>query len=280
MDRITAELLKEVEIIALDLPNGETGAFHCPKCRAPHEEKLFVTRKSTSLLFQCKRASCGWSGAIGRNGGHVNEPKKARNIKEYTKPTIPVSDEAAAYIKQHYQIDKATLEAHGAREVANDRGVIVLPITGISSSTGHRKRFGCQTKRLAYSEVEGTKAITYVDDPSTDPINTFISPSPKELSSIVVVEDILSAYKIGLFTGAIALLGTNLSEDLAIALSKYDVPVIIALDPDAAKASRKIYEKYACIMPMVQVFLDKDPKDTEYSVLERAIRNAENKFKI
>jgi hypothetical protein len=58
------------------------------------------------------------------------------------------------------------------------------------------------------------------------------------------VEDIPSAVRAAKYVNAVALLGTQISDDAAMELSLHTNGVVIALDQDATKISFKLYNKY------------------------------------
>lgn len=80
---------------------------------------------------------------------------------------------------------------------------------------------------------------------------------------LVLTEDMLSAAKVGLVGWAWSILGTSLSVPLALQIAALNVPVIVALDPDAAgKAGGNAIVKQLSLMGVrcCTAYLQHDPK--------------------
>lgn len=88
--------------------------------------------------------------------------------------------------------------------------------------------------------------------------STWGSPSG---STIVIVEDIISAFKIAEFTQSIALFGSSVPENFWSILYKLKKPVIFWLDSDKLAESKKFRDKArATGLPSTLIYTQKDPK--------------------
>lgn len=82
-------------------------------------------------------------------------------------------------------------------------------------------------------------------------------------NTLVLTEDILSAYKVGRVTEAWSLMGTALTDGVATMIAATTKPVLIMLDPDKAgiKARGKIYKQLGTLgVPVSIARLPRDPK--------------------
>lgn len=84
-----------------------------------------------------------------------------------------------------------------------------------------------------------------------------------EGETVVIVEDVISAMRVGELIPAVALRGTNLTASNLVQLQSHYKKFIVWLDSDAPgqKAARKIFNKLQWFTDKVQVVLsEKDPK--------------------
>lgn len=89
----------------------------------------------------------------------------------------------------------------------------------------------------------------------------------QQTDKIVLVEDMISAIKVARVGTSMPLLGSHLSLEKAIRLSKMFKEVIFWLDPDKANESSKMSKKYNALFDGCDVIVtEKDPK--EYSTEE------------
>ena len=201
----------------LSLVNGETKRMTCPSCKGYNT--FTVTNNMGSVLWNCYKASCEYSGGIRvhltSDDIRKSISKVAEETKEipFTKPEWLVKDNAAidVFCKQ-WDIDPDELGL--LYDVKESR--VVFPVVKSSvmvdasgRSITHRlpkwKRYG--KSDLPYSYGYGKVAV--------------------------VVEDCISAAIVGndVYVG-VAVLGTSLSEAHKRFLSQFST-AIVALDPDA-----------------------------------------------
>lgn len=100
-----------------------------------------------------------------------------------------------------------------------------------------------------------------------------------EATYVVLVEDILSAYRVSWATGydSLALLGTSLDRNTAASLSRRYERVYVWLDPDAAGragAQQTLRRLGALDVPALRVTSDADPKLLDDLTIKEAIANA------
>ena len=93
-------------------------------------------------------------------------------------------------------------------------------------------------------------------------------------NSIVLVEDIVSAHKVGQITRCIPLFGTNVFDSVVSCLRLYKSPVIMWLDKDQQDYARKRAMKLSMLTGCDTrfVFTDKDPKELSIKDIEEVIK--------
>lgn len=81
--------------------------------------------------------------------------------------------------------------------------------------------------------------------------------------TLVLTEDILSAYRVSAVTEAWSIMGTSLSDALALQIVRHGKPVVIMLDPDAAgvKGNNRIRKQLGAMGAECRIIVPpKDPK--------------------
>jgi hypothetical protein len=93
-------------------------------------------------------------------------------------------------------------------------------------------------------------------------------------SSIVLVEDLISAHKVGQITSCIPLFGTNVFNSVVNALRLYKHPVIMWLDKDQQDQARKRATRLSMLTgcDVRFIFTDKDPKELSIKDIEEVIK--------
>lgn len=140
--------------------------------------------------------------------------------------------------------------------------------------------YDIKTKRnvFQYKELYIGRAIDKYVQPKwyiyTDTDYPFIVAKNKD--TVVLVEDVVSALKVGQVTDSIALLGTNLKEKYIKYISKYK-KVVVALDEDATTSALKIYDSLklytnCTILPLT--------KDLKYYTIAEITKKLEKHVKI
>ena len=132
---------------------------------------------------------------------------------------------------------------------------------------------GIVTKRL-FGKVGVSKSLLFWDN---TPPSYYISrkstdtfPYIDKSTSVWLVEDCLSSmrlYNAGLYS--VALLGTHLTESLAVELSKRFSGLVVCLDPDATVKAAAIAANHRLLFDRVKIVVPKkDPKDLSRKELE------------
>ena len=131
------------------------------------------------------------------------------------------------------------------------------------------KEVGYVLRKLDKSQA-GPKSVLHIDEDCA-----ILSWYPKgygldQKSKLVIVEDQLSAIRASTYMDAVALIGTNLSENkVADIIKAKKRRVIIALDKDATGKAAILVKKYRVLFDSVELLpLDKDLKDMSRDELE------------
>lgn len=221
----------------------------CPFCNggADKEHSMVVWGPNH---YKCFRASCrkaGWG-----TGGVAPREKEARY---FTKQTKSLTTEQALFICTRFGLDYEPRVTYCPDE---DRYVFdVLAPLGWLRGHMSRSYSGATPKTIAYRAkteepwMHWSKSKDY---------------QPSAGKAVVIVEDIMSAEKVGQFgmQRGVALLGTHLDLERAEEIREIagNKPVHIALDKDATGLAIKYYNRFGDIIPNLYVLvLDKDLKD-------------------
>ena len=244
--------LDYIKLEALGLSEGQTVQVDCPQCGKP---KLSITRTDNGILYNCWRASCTLSGAIGgvSNITHTKPPFQPRiftgNLKE-------ISNELYSSYISKYHMGYPFMKKQ-AKEIVGEHGIAIPLYNQDRIFIGYTtKHFDSAQKAMHYIEVDSKPAMHF--------------PLPAEhynaLGRAVLVEDALSAMKINYSSEyqGVALLGTHFSDDHAKLLLKSGYnKLAIWLDPDARDKAASIKQKYGIFFNEFRVvYSDIDPKDT------------------
>jgi len=256
---------QEIKLTALHLAVDDTIMAECPFCCAQHEHKLAITRKDTGLIYHCFRASCGASGFIPSNSSDVEAPKKGKKtkIRMYDGPVWWPIDYPFSFLQERFGIHPRYLQELGIVDI--DELNYLLPVYSIKSNKVSRQlRYfdGTEPKAVLYPYSQGPyyqehrgKSKEYMGKPVT-----------------VVVEDYFSMLKVQQNSRgnvrAVSIVGTHISEEMAIWLGRTSSKIVMMLDPDAVSKAFKWKRTYSLIWPECNVvLLEEDPKDTDNEVL-------------
>ncbi len=224
-----------------DLPSGQTQSGEiCPSCGggASKEKSFSVTNGNGTLLFHCHRSSCDLRGAI-TGGGMPSFEAGRRALDGKTSypriKTIPLAQATVKFLAAKYRLPEESVEYAGFRWSGEADGRygrrISMPIYGPDG----------RERGTSYRSYEGAKpkAIVELRDESCIVGSWYKWRRASEV--LVLVEDQISAIKLAPYVHALALLGTNISEELAeeIATANYK-QVLICLDEDAILKAVKL----------------------------------------
>ena len=240
---------EEVMLASQECSDGETRHMLCPWCRGgrTQEQSMFVTKRGTTILYHCFRASCTGksSGAIGRPARGLSIKKKVTPVREFTWETYPLSDGTREWLWDNYCIEEDTAKEYGLLQSAG--GDVVVPMWSRSGS-----RSGNVVKLRKPSGR--AKSMTYPGRGYSG-LSWFISPDlPERCSSVVIVEDVFSAIRASQYMHAVSLNGTNMNPVQAqeIAAEGYQ-QILLCLDEDATAVAVRHVRKYRAILPNMRV---------------------------
>ena len=264
MDRTLAR--ESIRLDAMSYGIGEAWYSSCPFCEAQHERSLKATKVDDGVvLFICHRVSCGAKGRVGF--GHYDSsiiPTPATSFKPriYDKETLELSTEMQEYLRDKYELT----DYRGIR-YEPERNALVFSLL-----TASRSEFGVMIKREFGVPKGSPKCKIYMH---REVPRVHYSP-PIGRGTVVLVEDYLSAKKLSAVVPTCALLGTHLSDDVAMDLSKYYDTLVLALDYDAVERARKIKRNWSCLFNVSIKILRLDVKDTPYSELTKVFSHEGN----
>ena len=265
---------EEIKIAGRQIaPGTSDNGLLCPFCNGgKHGEKaLSITRRDDGvILFLCHRASCSKGGRVTITGRvpvdvrsqEGNPPKKP----EFT-PRIYQGESRALQLpelrelEQRYGLFLPDWKRVGAFvDVASGRLGVPVP------SPYHSNRRGVELRSI-WPLTEGPKTLHYREI-NEQWIGWFTSDTSKY--PVVLVEDCISAIKISRHFIAVALMGTNISLDDIMEVSKFNDNIVLALDRDATEKAFAYQRKFKYIAPHMRVVaLQRDLKyETDARIME------------
>ena len=266
--------LGEVKLQALDLHVDESKLTYCPFCNAEHERSFSMTRKADGIVYHCFRASCGASGFVSSTANYFTQKETSeKKTKPYTGSVVYYDHYHYPFLADRFDIDPVYMDEIGI--VDEEQHHYLLPVYGPND----KRQIGKQLRRFDGSKP---KAILYYDKEGP-----YIQIAPAHLvfkarkPTVFIVEDYFSCLKVQealdrqMLPGmAVSILGTHVSDDVALWLSKNFKSVVMMLDPDAVNKAQQFVSKYQLIWPGARVVvLDDDPKDTPMDVLKEIVLN-------
>ena len=266
----------EEEIFDIHAPLNQERKFNHEEC-GDKRQRLYVRRTEKGWLYQC--FNCGIRGFKRFSSINFNsirnrtqlEKLGSREIKrEFEMPKQANFTREAKEWLDKYRITEEEQEKYGIYYTNEFWGRVVLPVYDVQD--GMSRILGFQLRRLS-SETKYPKYITRKKDKSS-PLRFYSVPKDMGTTKervVIVVEDILSAIKIGRQYQALSLLGSpkKLPEDVCDYLSQDSAfrPLNIAfwLDPDKYGGSLEYVKRYNSLynegQNVVAIYSDKDPKE-------------------
>lgn len=224
--RLRADIAREATTIAV----GSTASVECPKCTGGNtgERSMSLTRAANGAMFLCHRASCGFRGFVGMDGGGTSRdmPRK-KKARPYTGTAYALDDYEAlklASLYKGFSLNSFSVRMALATVCTNGAEVLVFPCYGFNGELlGHVTR-------------TPDKAIkTYRATDNRDMYAVYRPTTKIDSGVLVIVEDCISAMCCAShgYTG-IALLGTHLTPEVRDAIKAQAFTAVVArLDPDA-----------------------------------------------
>lgn len=262
------DIQTHVKLIAEDLSCGESKQnLTCPSCGGGRtgEKKFSVTRDSRGLLYNCYRAKCGLSGFVPTAAALLRPEKRQQKLREYWYPVRTVVGDDIGYFAERFQLSPDSTEQYIRTSDFDEYIFPVLNPRGLARGYVIRQPWWSGTPSCWRSGREGKpKAQTFPH--AREPMQSFYIPDTANNSTLVVVEDQISAIKI-CQTGhkSVALLGTNADADKVREWSLFrPYEVILALDKDATSKAFKIARKWGLAFRSTRVaMLEQDLKDED-----------------
>jgi hypothetical protein len=247
--------LTEVKLLGASLVDGETkNSLVCPKCGGGlnHDRSFSITRVGSTLKYICFRVKCGYRGVVGSKADSLGTkiPKAENRINLYTKEIFQLPEGGREWLLTRYPVMPEAYLARAGFSYEDDR--VLYPLTD-----RHGNRAGWVAR--CYEEGVTPKTITYWE--SEDKVRgdfTFF----KQGELTYLVEDVISASALGgIGLSAIALLGTNVSDEL-VTEAWNPHGIYLALDKDALPKALKYEKKFRLMGVKVKVWdSHHDPKD-------------------
>jgi hypothetical protein len=261
----------EIRLIASRIPNGtsENGLL-CPFCNGgKHNERaLSVSRRDDGVaLFLCHRASCSKGGRVA-SGGSVQV-----NDAEPAKPS---------FTPRVYSGESRSLQLPELRELEQRYGLFVPDWKRVNAFIDIESgRLGIPIPGAYHANRRGVELRTLFPDPSKpkEPktlhfreldeqwLGWFTSDSGG--MPIVLVEDVISAIKVSRHFIAVSLMGTNISYDDIIEVSKFSDNIVLCLDRDATEKAFGYQKRFKYLAPHLRVVPLQ--RDLKYESEERII---------
>ena len=253
----------EIKASVLHIPLGATTHdVACPWCG--HSKSFSVTKTFRGdILFLCHRASCSESGYIRDKDGSVRNsgtPTAGREFspRMFDTPTIRVGGEQLANIMDSYGLTEDEISWAGWLFCPSSNR-LAMPVY---SPLGVRR--GIVAKGLSPNQVPKSLTFKEVDEPwmgwyLRDLVS--IPNSKDKFSTVVVVEDLISALKASRFYPTVALMGTHISHNILMELTALGERIVLSLDSDATQKAYDYTEQLACYGNFCAVPLSKDVKD-------------------
>ena len=224
-----------------------------------------VFRDEIGVYGKCYRAKCGEYEFI----SSLPTERRRREDKvfkpsHFTQELIEPPVEVLLDLYKQYQLSKADVQSAQIK-YSPKRNVLHMPIKDIRGYD-----IGSQTKVLN-KDTQYPKNMTYYSHDATKA--HFVWPATgRNYGTIVIVEDILSATKVGKILPCCALLSHTITDDTASLLATNFKTMIVLLDPDATKEAIRIKRKYSLYFSNLYIIvLEADPKDTDFEELQNKL---------
>ena len=252
---------------AMDVRTGVTVRFPCPSCEggSTKEHCLAATSNGVVVRYICHRAGCGIKGTIGGDDRQLHGQGK----REATKAPKFYQKELRALTQEQrkFFLDSFSLGAAQVRSIryAPEDNRFWFPVYALN---------GYEIGGVLRSYVPGAKpkTLSYKFNPTYPFVSWYLKHKSKPL---VIVEDCISAMKVGAVANALALNGTYLSAEVVVMITNMrprPTKVVLALDPDATSKANDILNTYSLFIGNLQmVSLSKDPKEMTYDEIRRDI---------
>lgn len=222
-----------------DLADETTEAGQvCPACKGGTSEEgsLSVTRRGELLLYNCHRASCGFSGRVRADGtGSRIKLRPEEKDGRVSVTSTPLNPATTGFLAAKFGIGRETLDLAELRWTGEGRHNygrrVGFPIVGPDS-----KRRG-----YSYRSYEGSTPKALIELTSKEQPALSWYKFLRKSDILVLVEDQVSAIKLAPHVHSCALLGTHLSEAKVHEIKEQGYRrIYLCLDPDAVFTAIKM----------------------------------------
>ena len=255
--------------IAQELPLYGKTDTECPE-NCGSGKKLSVNHDAKHYWCNCYR--CGFSDRVWKGKQTLEQLRHMRELNEQARTMqlpLELPDDFTLDIPRAGRIwlfkaglTEETYRRHGIG-YSESLQRVVLPIY---DHTGNLIWYQCRAIHFG----QEPKYIQPARDRSE--VMLEVGCSESSLQRVVVVEDILSAYRVGKHTPTVSLLGTKISTAQAARLSRY-ANVTTWLDPDTAgrKGAYSIRRTMGLVAEVSNITTDKDPKELTDSEIKQCL---------
>ena len=266
--KLTEEHKETLKLESLNLKVGEsTRDIQCPVCL--RSKDCSITRVPNGLLFNCFRVGCGASGFVSsRTSGKVVKPKP--KIKLFRYPTVSLSGQELRFLIENFHLTKPQIDANHVKWCHELQRVIYPCFDSFGNIWAYNARY---YPELAAAKKQGeVKSIKYVQTNESCRVAW-----AKRASSInydssvtVLVEDQVSAICMAEYFNSVALLGTNIPQEIWNNIRGTNV--VLILDADAqAKAAKQIVKYSPMAKTLRAISIEKDIKDMTHEQRSRLV---------
>jgi hypothetical protein len=262
-----AEITSTLRQQALHLSPGETKAgLMCPRCRGgkSSERTMSLTRQENGVvLYCCHRAKCTLQGGFTllQLSGPSEEYKSRRDedspnllkprYKEPALDLVKIEGDNLEFLKNKFHLTESEiLRAEWKWDKTSNR--LHMPMQGIWRAIGYVLR--------SFDRTVKPKVLNVQTSTWCQAYSVYRTPGRFIGHKYLIVEDQISALRASYKINSLALLGTNLGEDLVTRLKGVDLTdAVICLDADAFQKALKLQKDLSVLFKSLIVV--KPPKD-------------------
>ena len=255
--------------IAKELPiNGKT-TTECPE-NCGSGEKLSITHSMKSYWCNCYR--CGFTDIEYKGKQTLTELKRIQELNKAAEDTLLELELPSDYTTEIPIHGRQWLHSGGITEpvwrgcnigYSEKLDRVILPIY---DTHGNLEWLQCRALQ------KGQKPKYIQPARNRNKIMLRVNRSKKDTRRVIIVEDIISAIRVGKHTTTFSILGTKITTAQAAELSKY-AEVTTWLDSDTAgrKGSYKIRKTLSLITTVSNILTPLDPKELSDKEIKRCL---------
>jgi predicted RNA-binding Zn-ribbon protein involved in translation (DUF1610 family) len=264
--------------IAQNLPLGQKVRYDCPECGLDTNTNAAIVNH-TVKYYSLYCNACGFNPISSKGIQTLAEIARIKELNELAeKPLtkLELPDDYTQEIPQHarlWLLRAGITESVWRRyKVGYSKSLerVVLPVRDNKSSLiWYQCRALLEGQKPKYIQPSRYKG---------DVLFRSVRKGTGE-SLVIVVEDILSAIRVGESFQAVSILGTKLTTEQASVLGRHTIGVW--LDPDRAgvKGSRTIRRTLGLVTDVFDIQSEVDPKHLSNKVIKELVNDKYNKFK-